>query len=77
MRFLMALIGFLIHTALLEPEPGPKPGTDCRWDQRAAFLSLPRTGTTVVIVGRTASADTGLGGAVSFLGFLTILLLFC
>jgi hypothetical protein len=38
---------------------------------------LPRTGTTVVMVGRTASADTGFGGAVSFLGFLASLLLFC
>jgi len=41
------------------------------------FFSFPRTGTTVVIVGRTASGDTGLGGDVSFFGFLTILLLFC
>ena len=40
-----------------------------------AFLSLPRTGTTVVTVGRTASGDTGFGGAVSFFGFFTILLL--
>jgi hypothetical protein len=45
--------------------------------EAAYFLSFPRTGTTVVIVGRTASGDTGLGGDVSFLGFLTILLLFC
>lgn len=29
------------------------------------------------MVGRTASAETGLGGEVSFLGFFTILLLFC
>ena len=43
----------------------------------AYFFNLPRTGTTVVTVGRTASGDTGLGGDVSFLGFLTILLLFC
>ena len=42
-----------------------------------AFFNLPRTGTTVVMVGRTASGDTALGGDVSFLGFLTILLLFC
>jgi len=40
-----------------------------------AFFSFPRTGTTVVTVGRTASGDTALGGAVSFFGFLTILLL--
>ena len=40
---------------------------------RAYFFSLPRTGTTVVMVGRTASGDTGLGGAVSFLGFLDFL----
>jgi hypothetical protein len=45
--------------------------------QRGAFFSLPRTGTTVTMVGRTASAETGLGGAVSFLGFFVILLLFC
>ena len=45
--------------------------------QCGAFAALPRTGTTVVMVGRTASADTALGGEVSFLGFLTILLLFC
>jgi len=36
------------------------------------FLSLPRTGTTVTTVGRTASGETVLGGDVSFLGFLTI-----
>ena len=36
------------------------------------FLSLPRTGTTVVTVGRTASGETVLGGDVSFFGFLTI-----
>jgi len=41
------------------------------------FLTLPRTGTTVVTVGRTASAQTGLGGEVCFLGHLTILLLYC
>ena len=40
-----------------------------------AFFNFPRTGTTVVTVGRTASGDTGLGGAVSFFGFFTILLL--
>lgn len=46
-------------------------------DQRVgAFFSFPRGATTVVIVGRTASGDTGLGGAVSFFGFFTILL-FC
>ena len=44
-------------------------------DQRVgAFFNLPRTGTTVVTVGRTASGDTALGGAVSFFGFFTILL---
>ena len=36
------------------------------------FFSLPRTGTTVTTVGRTASGETVLGGDVSFLGFLTI-----
>ena len=36
------------------------------------FFSLPRTGTTVTMVGRTASGETVLGGDVSFLGFLTI-----
>jgi len=46
-------------------------------DASYLFFSFPRTGTTVVIVGRTASGDTGFGGDVSFLGFLTILLLFC
>ncbi|MBC7719167.1 MAG: hypothetical protein H7Z77_05180 [Chitinophagaceae bacterium] len=41
------------------------------------FFSLPRTGTCVTTVGRTASGDTNLGGEVSFFGFLTILLVFC
>ena len=41
------------------------------------FLSLPRTGTCVTMVGRTASGDTDFGGDVSFFGFLTILLVFC
>ena len=51
---------------------------NARYDPRVgAFFSFPRTGTTVLMVGRTASGDTALGGAVSFLGFLTILLLFC
>ncbi len=30
-----------------------------------------------MMLGRTASGDTGLGGDKSFLGFFTILLLFC
>jgi hypothetical protein len=41
------------------------------------FFSFPRSGTWVTMVGRTASGDTGLGGDVSFFGFLTILPLFC
>ena len=41
------------------------------------FFSLPRSGTWVTTVGRTASGDTDLGGDVSFFGFLTILPLFC
>jgi hypothetical protein len=41
------------------------------------FFSLPRSGTWVTMVGRTASGDTDLGGEVSFFGFLTILPLFC
>ena len=41
------------------------------------FFSLPRSGTWVTMVGRTASGDTDLGGEVSFFGFLTILLVFC
>ena len=41
------------------------------------FFNLPRTGTWVTTVGRTASGDTVLGGDVSFFGFLTILLVFC
>lgn len=49
-------------------------------DKRGAFylfFSLPRSGTWVTMVGRTASGDTDLGGDVSFFGFLTILPLFC
>ena len=41
------------------------------------FFSLPRSGTVVTMVGRTASGDTVFGGEVSFFGFLTILPLFC
>ena len=36
------------------------------------FFIFPLGATVVVTVGRTASAETGLGGAVSFLGFFTI-----
>ena len=41
------------------------------------FFNLPRTGTCVTTVGRTASGDTDFGGEVSFFGFFTILLVFC
>lgn len=48
-------------------------GRGAFWYQRlGAFFNLPRTGTTVVTVGRTASGDTVLGGEVSFFGFFTI-----
>ena len=47
-----------------------------------AYLSfiLPRGATKVVTVGRTGSLaleDAGLGGELSFLGFLDSLLVFC
>jgi hypothetical protein len=42
---------------------------------RSLVFSLPRTGTVVTMVGRTASGDT-VWGDVSF-WFLTILPLFC
>ena len=63
--------------ALREPDFKPEglQSAACDDPRDGAFFSFPRTGTTVVTVGRTASGDTGLGGAVSFFGFFTILLL--
>lgn len=41
------------------------------------FFFLLRSATTVVMVGDTAPGDSGLGGELSFLGFLTSLLARC
>jgi hypothetical protein len=53
------------------------PGLGKSFIEAYLFFSLPRNGTCVTMVGRTASGDTVFGGEVSFLGFLTILLVFC